>query len=244
MTPLATFPPSGAEWTFFIVISVILVAPIVFERGFRLPGLVGLLIGGMLIGPNVLDWVVDQESVADIGDLGLLFLMFLAGVELDLDDFQRHRTDAARFGALTFSIPLVLGIAVGSLGFAYGTAAAVLYGSLWASHTLVSYPIVRQNGVASSRPVSMTVGGTVITDTSALFLLAVVVGASTGDGRPGVIFASLVAGLVGLVVFALFVLPRLMRWFFGGFGQDRLLRFLAVLVALLASGVIAHAVGL
>jgi Kef-type K+ transport system membrane component KefB len=244
MSSLATFPPAGAEWTFLVVIGVILVAPILFERVLRLPGMVGLLIGGMLIGPNVLDWVVDQEAVGDIGELGLLFLMFIAGVELDLDDFARHRSDAIRFGLLTFSLPLVLGIAVGALGFGYGAAAAVLFGSLWASHTLVAYPIVRQNGVASSRPVSMTVGGTVITDTSALFVLAVVVGANAGDGRPSVIVLGLLVGLAVLVGFTLIVLPRAMRWFFAGLGQDRLLRFLAVVVALLAAAMVAHVGGL
>jgi Kef-type K+ transport system membrane component KefB len=227
-----------------IVIAVVLLAPIVFERAFRLPGMVGLLIGGMLIGPNVLDWVVDQEAVDDIGQLGLLFLMFLAGVELDLDDFQRHRADAIRFGALTFAIPLGLGIVVGSLGFEYGVAAAVLYGSLWASHTLVAYPIVRQHGVASTRPVSMAVGGTVITDTSALFLLGAVVGAYEGDGSPVTIVALLFGGLAGLLAFAIIVLPRVVGWFFRGYGQDRLLRYLAVFVALLAAALVAHSVGL
>ncbi len=244
MQPLAIFPPAGPEWTFLIVFAVILLAPIVFERALRLPGMVGLLVGGMLIGPNVLDWVVDQEAVADIGQLGLLFLMFLAGVELDLDDFARHRADAIRFGGLTFTIPLVLGVVVGAAGFGYGAAAAVLFGSLWASHTLVAYPIVRQQGVASTRPVSMTVGGTVITDTAALFVLAVVVGAWEGDDAPAVVLIALALGLVGLVAFALLVLPRVMRWFFGGFGQDRLLRFLAVLVAMLGCGMLAHVAGL
>ncbi len=122
--------------------------------------------------------------------------MFLAGLELDLDEFQRNRRPALTFGALTFTLPFVLGLLL-VLPFGYGLATAALYGSLWASHTLVSYPIVQEHRLTRHRAVGMAAGGTVITDTLALFVLAVVVGSVESDDRSAVIVLSLVLGLVG-----------------------------------------------
>jgi Kef-type K+ transport system membrane component KefB len=118
------FPPVGAEWTFFICAAVILLGPFLAGR-VRLPGMVGIVLGGMLIGPNVLDWVPREGIVEGVGQLGLLTLMFLAGLELDLDEFVRRRTESVRFGLITFTIPLVLGWIVGTLGFDYALGAAI-----------------------------------------------------------------------------------------------------------------------
>ena len=173
------FPPESAEWTFFIAALVLLVGPIAVER-IGLPGIVGVVLGGTIVGPFVLDWVTREGIVEALGELGLLYLMFLAGLELDLDEFQRNRRPALSFGALTFSIPFVLGILL-VLPFGYGLAAALLYGTLWASHTLVAYPIVQEHRLTRHRAVGMAAGGAVITDTLALFVLAVVVGSVESD---------------------------------------------------------------
>jgi Kef-type K+ transport system membrane component KefB len=206
--------------------------------------MVGIVILGMVVGPNVLDWVPREGLVEGIGQLGLLTLMFLAGLELDLEEFARRRTESVRFGLITFAIPLLLGLAVGMAGFDYAFAAAVLYGSLWASHTLVAYPIVRNEGLAGHPAVGMAVSGTVITDTLALFVLAVVVGAQTGDGSTGVVVGELVLGLGVLVAVAFLVLPLLMRRFFAGAGRDRSLRFVGVLAAFTGVAVVADLGGL
>ena len=113
------FPPASAEWTFFVAALVLLLGPVLAER-VRLPGLVGVVLGGALVGPFVLDWVEREGIVESIGELGLLYLMFLAGLELDLDEFQRNRRPALSFGALTFSLPFVLGLLL-VLPFGYGS---------------------------------------------------------------------------------------------------------------------------
>lgn len=236
------FPPAGAEWTFFVCALVILVAPLAVQR-LRLPGMVGLVLGGLLIGPNLLDWVPRVGVVEDVGQLGLLLLMFLAGLELDLDEFVRRRTDAVRFGLLTFAIPLALGAVAAAAVFDYGVGAAILFGSLWASHTLVSYPIVRAQGLAGERPVSMAVSGTVITDTLALFVLALVVGAQ-GGGSTARIVGELVLGLALLLGVAFLVVPVVVGRFFAGPGQDRGLRFVAVVATFTGVAVLAHVGGL
>ena len=173
--PLAfDFPPTSAEWVFFVSFSVILLGPLLFERlGF--PGIIGVIVGGLLVGPGVLDWIQREGAVESLGDLGILFLMFLAGLELDLDEFAANRRGALTFGAFTFTIPFVLGIAVAA-SFDYGLATAMLFGSLWASHTLVAYPIVQEHGLLRDRAVGIAGGGTVMTDTLALSVLAVVAG--------------------------------------------------------------------
>jgi Kef-type K+ transport system membrane component KefB len=241
--PLAVeFPPDSAEWTFFVAALVILVGPLVAER-LGLPGLVGIVVGGTLVGPFVLDWVEREGVVEALGALGLLFLMFLAGLELDLDEFVRDRRPALTFGALTFSIPFVLGLLL-VLPFGYGLAAALLYGSLWASHTLVAYPIVQEHRLTRHRAVGMASGGTVITDTLALFVLAVVVGSVASDARPSVIFLRLLLGLVVLAAYCGLVLPRAGRWALAHLGDALVPRLLFLLLALTSAALVADRMGL
>ena len=121
--------------------------------------------------------------------------MFLAGLELDLDEFEANRRGALTFGAFTFTIPFALGIAVAA-GFGYGAATALLFGSLWASHTLVAYPIVQEFGLLRDRSVGIAGGGTVMTDTLALSVLAIVAGSVGSDARPARILLEVVVGVV------------------------------------------------
>jgi Kef-type K+ transport system membrane component KefB len=211
------FPPTSAEWTFFVAAAVILLGPLLVER-IGLPGIVGVILGGLLVGPFVLGWVERDGVVESLGQLGLLFLMFLAGLELDLDEFAANRRAALTFGAFTFSLPFVLGIAL-VLPFGYGAATALLFGSLWASHTLVAYPIVQQQGLLRDRAVGIAGGGTVITDTLALSVLAVVAGSVESDARPSVLLLEVALGLVVLAVFCALLLPRVTRWVFAGVGS-------------------------
>ena len=236
------FPPTSAEWTFFVAAVVILVGPLLVER-VGLPGIVGVILGGVLVGPFVLGWVQHDGIVESLGELGILFLMFLAGLELDLDEFQANRRAALTFGAFTFTLPFVLGIAL-VLPFGYGAATALLFGSLWASHTLVAYPIVQEQGLLRERAVGIAGGGTVITDTLALSVLAVVAGSVASDARPSVLLLQVVVGLVVLAVFCVLLLPRVTRWVFAGVGQHRGARFLFILVALTAAALVADRAGI
>jgi Kef-type K+ transport system membrane component KefB len=236
------FPPDSAEWTFFVAALVFVAGPVLAER-LRLPGIVGVILGGLIVGPYVLDWVQREGIVESLGDLGILYLMFLAGLELDLDEFQAHRRSAVTFGGLTFSIPFGLGLLL-AIAFGYGFATAALYGSLWASHTLLSYPIVQEHGLTRHRAVGMATGGTVMTDTLALSVLAIVAGSTGSDERPGVILLKIVLGLVVLAVFCAFVLTRLTRWVFAGLGQQTTARFVFLLLALTSAALVSERFGL
>ena len=236
------FPPVSAEWVFFISFAVILLGPLLFERlGF--PGIIGVILGGLLVGPGALDWVQREGAVESLGDLGILFLMFLAGLELDLDEFAANRRGALTFGAFTFTIPFALGIGV-ALGFDYGVDTALLFGSLWASHTLVAYPIVQEHGLLRDRSVGIAGGGTVMTDTLALSVLAVVAGSVASDARPTRVLLEVALGIVLLALFCAFVLPWVTRWVFAGVGQHRGARFLWIVVALTAAALVADRAGI
>lgn len=234
--------PEGPAWELLTVTIVIVAMPILAER-LRLPAMIGLLLGGWLLGPNGLG-VTDGVTgvLKELGEVGLLYLMFMAGVELDLNVFRRYQRHALAFALLTFAFPMGLGCAAGiSLG--YSAAGAALLGSLFASHTLVMYPAIRRLGLAANRAVATTVGATVLTDTLALVVLAVVAGSATSDASGPELMAQVVIGL-GLVGLWCFVaLPRLTRWFFTGLGQQRSARYIYVLAAIMSGAVLAEVVG-
>lgn len=221
----------------------ILVGPVVAER-LRIPGLVGLIAAGMTLGPHVLEWLRPNGFVASIGAAGLLYLMFLAGVELDLKTFAANRTAAITFGLLTFAIPFALAVALASWHLDMSARAAALVGAMWASHTVVAYPEAKAAGLDRNRAVGIAVAATVITDVLALVILAV--GASSvADGTstepstsPGDSPLPLWAGLVLLVVVAFVILPRLTRWVFAHVLHSRTQRFVWLLGGMAAGAVV------
>ena len=220
---------------------VALVFPIVAER-LRLPGVLGLVIGGLIIGPQVLGLLELPGLVAQLGGFGVLYLMFLAGLELDLDVLGRNRRQAGAFGALTFALPLSVGAGV-ALMVGFALPAALLIGSFWASHTLVAYPTVRRHGLARDPSVTATLGATVITDTLALIVLAVVVAVESSGSPPLILGIRLGIGLAALGFVAFVVVPRITVWFFRGLGQDGVLRFLFVMCSLLGVAALADLAG-
>lgn len=233
-------PLHGPAWVFFVLSATMLVAPLLAER-VRLPGVIGLVFAGIVIGPEGFGLVTRVGTIEQLGGFGLLYLMFLAGFELDLDVLRSDRRPTIVFGLLTFAIPISAGTAV-ALWSGFGPLAAVLLGSLWASHTLVAYPTIRRSGIMGDASVTTAVGATVLTDTLALIVLAVVAGSAEAESG-GLLIATLVPGLAFLAFWCLVAVPRMAEWFFRGLGQDRTVRFIFILVAFLSSAVIAEMVG-
>ncbi len=244
--PLATIKvksPTGATWQFLVLFVVVIVGPPLLERA-RLPGIVGLLLGGFLIGPNGFNLIgAGNTTVPELGQLGLLYLMFVAGVELDLGLVRVHRRAVVIFGVLAFLIPMAFGSAIG-FALHWETAAALLLGSLMASHTLLVYPTVRDAGLASHRAVATAVGATVLTDTASLVVLAFVSGSQLEGGSLASITLQVVFGLVVLVIFSLVVLPRLVRLGFRYLGTDRIVRYLLAFSSFLAAATLADMMGI
>jgi Kef-type K+ transport system membrane component KefB len=235
--------PHGSGWELLAAVLVIIVGPVLAER-VSVPGLIGLLAGGWLIGVNGLGIVPAEGGIVhDLGDIGLLYLMFMAGLELDLALFRDNRVQAMVFALMTYAVPQGLGFAF-ALMLGYETVVAVLLGSLFASHTLVIYPTVRRMGLAANRAVATAVGATVVTDTIALVVLAVVSGSATGSSGSATLVVQISLGLAILAGWCFAVLPRIAAWFFTGVGQERTIRYMFLLAAFLSGAVLAESVGI
>jgi Kef-type K+ transport system membrane component KefB len=235
--------PKGPPWEFLVVFAVLLAGPVIVERA-RIPGIIGLLIGGYVIGPHGLGLIGSGNStLPDLGQLGLLYLMFVAGVELDLHLLSVYRRSAVAFGLVAFAFPMIAGTAVG-LALGWEVAAAVLLGSLLSSHTLITYPTVRDAGLASDPAVATVVGSTVLTDTLALVVLAGVAG-SVGGGRSTFeVVLQVAVGLAVLAAYSLFLLPLLAAWAFRWLSAERAVRYVVAVTAFLSAATVAELFGI
>jgi Na+:H+ antiporter len=243
MTFFNLHSPDETVTSFFAVLAVIAVGPWLAER-IKLPGLIGLLFGGFLVGPYALGIISENNTfVQSLGNIGLLYLMYLAGLDLDLEILRRYKRVAITFALMTFAFPLLFGY-LGGVALGYETAAAILLGSIWASHTLLTYPILRRYGLANHPAVASTVGATVITDTLALIVLAGVSGYSTGDARGFELFVQITLGLVVLTAFCFLALPRIVRWLMPSLGQPATVRYIIAFAALLAAVLVSETFGI
>ena len=236
-----TLPLTNPVLIFSVILFIILFAPLVLHR-FKIPDIVGLIIAGALIGPYGLHIMDRDSSIVLFGTVGLLYIMFVAGLEIDMADFKKNSKRSLIFGLYTFFIPMILGTFAGVylLDFSYPTS--ILLASMFASHTLVTYPIVSKYGITKNRAVNVTIGGTVVTCLLALLVLAVIVGMSTGELTQGFWIRLGVSTLV----FAFIVLwgfPFVGRWYFKRY-DDRVGQFIFVLGLVFFASFLAEAAGL
>ena len=233
---------SGPTFSLMILGLIVIFAPLIAVR-LRLPGILGLLIGGALIGPNMLGVLDDFRAIENIGLIGVLYLIFLAGLQLDIETFKRYGRISGGFGLITSAIPLVLGTFVAFV-LGYDAKAAILIGSFWASFTLIAYPVLKQFDLTKNRAGAATLGASAITDTVSLLILALVAGSEIGDQTGAGLVLSIAAGLVILGVWCLVILPLITRWFFSTLGRGRILGFMLVLVGLMSAAVVAEIVSI
>lgn len=238
----AYFPVQDPTWIFFIVLGIILFAPIVFGK-LRIPHIIGMILAGVAIGEHGLNIVVRDSSFQLFGNVGLLYIMFLAGMEMDMNDFKQNRGKAIVFGLLGFIVPMVLGYAVNSLLLRYAAVPSMLIASMYASHTLVSYPIVSRYGVARQRSVSISVGATAITDCLTLFLLAILGGLYKDTGSGSLVWLWLVVKVALLTVCVIVFFPRIGRWFFRRYSNG-VLQYIFVLGMMFLSAGLMKIVGM
>ncbi|MHC0061932.1 cation:proton antiporter domain-containing protein [Nostoc sp. UIC 10890] len=227
---------------FTILLTVIFTIPPIFER-LRLPGLVGLLVAGVVLGQNGLKLLnSESETINLLSDIGKIYLMFVAGLEIDLEQFRKTKNRSIGFGILTFLVPLIAGIAVGRL-FNFSWNTAVLIGSLLASHTLLAYPIVSRLGVVTNEAVTVTIGATIFTDTGALLVLAICVGIHGGQFS-ALSLATLLGGLAIYSAVVLFGFDWAGKEFFRRSGDEQSNQFLFILLALFLASVGAQVIGI
>ncbi|WP_255192534.1 cation:proton antiporter [Natronobeatus ordinarius] len=237
----ATFPVDDPVLIFGLAMLVFLTAPLVLQR-YRLPGIVGIIVVGAVIGPNALGILERDDTIVLLGEVGIVYLMFVAGLEINLARFVESRARSVTFGLLSFVVPQVVGTVVGYAVLDLSLPAAALFASIFASHTLLAYPVVSRLGIATNESVTVTIGGTILTDTLALLVLAVVVAADRGD--VGLDFwLELTVGLALFFLGVWLVVPRLGRWFFRTVDQESYFEFLFVMVVLFGCAYLAEVAG-
>ena len=224
---------------FLLIMTIILVTPLLSER-VRLPGIVGIILGGMLIGPHGLGLIEDGDRMQFLSTIGLVYLMFSAGLEVDINTFMRVRGRAVVFGVITFIFPQLMGMGLGYL-LGLNWLGMILLGSAFASHTLIAFPILTRLGVTRNEAVAVTAGATVLTDIGAFIVLAIVLGASNG----GITVGYFIELFILLAIFAaliIFGLPRLSKFFLQRF-SERAVEFQFIIVALFVAAFGAELIG-
>jgi len=229
MTPLVTNPVP----IFFIVLVIILFAPLLLNK-LKIPHIIGMIVAGVIIGPYGLNILASDSSFGIFGQVGILYLMFLAGLEIDMYHLRLNLRRGTVFGLLTLSVPLVLGVLSSVYILNVDWLTAMLLGAMYASHTLISYPVVTRYGITKSPPVLIAIVGTLIAVIGALLVLAV----TTNIKREGAFDAyellRLLAAVAVYVAAVLYAFPRLTRWFFKRY-SDKVTQYVYVLAMVFLS---------
>lgn len=234
------FPLTDPVPILAIVLFIILLAPIVLRK-FRIPSIIGLILAGMAIGDHGFN-IVAKGSIDLFGKAGLLYIMFLAGLELDMAEFKKNKYKSLVFGFFTFVIPLGLGYLLCYYWLEFSFMASLLVSSMFATHTLVAYPLASRMGISKNEAVTITVGGTIITDTAVLLILAVISGSATGELNQ-VFWYKLGGSFLLFSVAVLFGFPMLGRWFFKKIKDDQTTHFVFVLAMVFLASYLAELAG-
>jgi Kef-type K+ transport system membrane component KefB/nucleotide-binding universal stress UspA family protein len=236
-----SFPLKNPVLLFSLILFIILFAPLLLNK-FKIPHLIGLIIAGAIIGPHGLNLMLRDSSIILFGTVGLLYIMFLAGIEIDIANFKKNSGKSIVFGMYTFAVPMILGYIAAKYLLFFSVQASILLASMFASHTLIAYPIISRLGVAKNRAVNITVGGTMITDTLALLVLAVIAEMAKGEITQG-FWLKLI---ISIIIFSIIVslgFPMLGRWFFKRF-DDNISQYIFVLGLVFMGAFLAEAAGI
>ncbi|MDR1005010.1 MAG: cation:proton antiporter [Prevotellaceae bacterium] len=234
-------PITDPTWIFLLVLLIILFAPMLLNK-LRIPHIIGMILAGVLIGEHGFNVLSRDTSFELFGKVGLYYIMFLAGLEMDMGDLKKNRAKVGVLGVLTFLVPMALGLLTNMSVLKYGFLTSVLLASMYASHTLVAYPIVIRYGVSRQRSVSIAVGSTAVTDTLTLLVLAVVSGLFKGE-TGNLFWLWLLVKVMVLGGLIIFFFPRIGRWFFRRY-DDNVMQFIFVLAMVFLGAGLMELVGM
>jgi Kef-type K+ transport system membrane component KefB len=235
-------PLNNPVLVFSLILFIILLAPIVLRR-LNIPGIIGLIISGLIIGPHGLNFLEKNSAVDLFSTIGLLYIMFIAGLELDMNEFKRNRNKSILFGFFTFIIPFTIGFPVCYYILGYDFNASLLTANMFSTQTLVAYPIVSKLGVSKNQAVAVAVGGTILTDTTVLILLAVIMGNSQGN-LDQQFWLKLGVSLMIFSAIMFLLIPRITRWFFTKLESEKHAHYIFVLSVVFFSAFLAEISGL
>lgn len=242
MTDIAScFPITDPTLIFFVVMLIILFAPIVMGK-LRIPHIIGMVLAGVAVGRYGLNILVRDDSFELFGKVGLYYIMFLASLEMNIDGVRRNKGRFGVFGLLTFAVPFIMTYVACITVLHYSVLASLLLGCIMASNTLIAYPIVGRYGLQRKPSVTLSVGSSMISLLMALVSLAAIVAAY--GGNTGVMFWLWFVGkFVGYCVLMAVLIPRLARWFLRRY-SDAVMQFIFVMSMLFMSAALSEAVGL
>jgi len=227
---------------FSLLLFIILIAPILLGK-IKIPGIVGFIIAGIMIGPNGFNILKKNSAIELFSTIGLLYIMFIAGIELDLAEFKKKKHKSFIFGFLTFAVPIVIGFPVCYYLLDYSLLTSILTASMFATHTLVAYPIVNKFGIAKNEAVAVTVGGTILTDTAVLIILAVIMGSVQGK-LDSSFWIQLAISLSIFTATIFIVIPRIAKWFFTKLESEKTSHYIFVLSVVFFSAFLAQLAGI
>jgi len=237
-----TLPLSNPVLIFALILMIILIAPMLLRK-FHLPGIVGLIISGVVIGPYGLNFLEKNSAIDLFSTIGLLYIMFIAGLDLDLNEFKSNRNKSLTFGFFTFILPLLIGFPLCQIVLGYDNNASLLVASMFSTHTLVAYPIVSRFGITKNEAVAVTVGGTILTDTAVLMILAVIMGKSQGNLNTE-FWLRLGISLTIFLAIMFWIIPKVTRWFFSKLESEKHAHYIFVLAVVFFSAFLAQLSGL
>lgn len=226
---------------FLLIMAIVLGTPLILNR-LKIPYLLGLIIAGAVIGPHGLNLVLRDSSIILSGTAGMLYILFTAGLEMDMADFKRNGVRSFVFGLYTFLIPMLFGVISGHFILGYSLLSSILMAALFASQTLIAYPIISKLGITRDKAVTIAVGGTIIVDILALITLTVVTGFATGNAAEGFAYR-LAASIVACGIVILWLFPLIGHWFFKRC-SDNISQYVFVLVMLFLGAYLTQLAGL
>lgn len=246
--PLATLlhefelPISNPVLFFSVILFIILLSPLVLRK-LKIPGVIGLIISGVVIGPHGFNILESNEAIELFSTIGLLYIMFIAGLELDMNDFKIFRNKSLAFGFFTFMIPMLVGYPVCYYLLNYSSNASLLTASMFATHTLVAYPIVSKYGISKNQAVAVTIGGTILTDTAVLILLAIILGRASGQIDQG-FWIQLGLSITTFTAIVFLIIPKVAKWFFNKLESEKHSHYIFVLAVVFFTAFLAEIAGL
>lgn len=227
---------------FSVLLFIILLAPILLGK-IKIPGIVGFIIAGIAIGPNGFNILTKNSSIELFATIGLLYIMFIAGIELDLAEFKKKKHKSFVFGFLTFIIPITIGFPVCYYLLDYSVLTSILTASMFATHTLVAYPIVNKFGISKNEAVAVAVGGTILTDTAVLIILAVIMGSVRGELNTA-FWVQLAISLSIFTTTVFIIIPKIAKWFFTKLESEKTSHYIFVLAVVFFSAFLAQLAGI
>ncbi len=236
-----TLPLADPVLKFLIILLIILVIPILSDR-IKIPHLLGMILAGVIIGPFGFNLLARDSSIILSGTAGLLYIMFLAGLEIDMNDFRKNVGKSIVLGLYGFIIPMVLGTLSGIYLLKFSITTSVLLASMFASHTLITYPIVSKLGITKNRAVNISIGSTLITNILALLVLAIIVGLSNGN-IDNTFWIKLSLSFIVFTGIILFLFPKIARWFFKRY-HNNVSQYIFVLVIVFMGAILSQLAGI